>query len=423
MARVSEKLTTIEIKKKLLHKSGMYGDGKGLWLRVSKPMVASWCFRYMFDKKAHEMGLGRYSSDDGLKKDGITLKRAREKAAACRLLLVEGQDPLAEREAVRAAQATSMAKKITFEECAQKYIEDHRAGWKNEKHAAQWSSTLVSYAYPIIGHLRVHEVDTGLVLDVLQQESENFGKEKNLWNARPETASRLRGRIEAVLDWATARDYRQGENPARWKGKLENLLPHRSKVAGVKHHPALPYAEIGGFMAMIRENNSPAARAFEFCVLTATRTSETLGATFDEIDIENKIWTIAAERMKAGKEHRVPLSPRAIEIIKEQKQANSDNFIFRSRNGGQLSNMAMLMLLRRVKRDDLTVHGFRSTFRDWAGETTAHPREVIEHALAHQLKDKSEAAYQRGDLFAKRRVLMDDWAAACSMPAEKVKAA
>lgn len=376
----------------------MYADGKGLWLRVSAPKAASWCFRYMLDRQAHEMGLGSYG-----KADGISLKRAREKAAEQRRIKAEGQSPLAIKREAKAKKHLEEARTKTFKQCAESYIEAKRPEWKNEKHAWQWENTLERFAYPVFKDLPVASIDTALVMDVL----------KPIWNTKTETATRLRGRIESILDWAATNGYRKGENPARWRGHLQNLLARPSKVARVEHHPALSYAEIGGFMALLRERKDTTSHALEFCILTATRTGEVIGAKWNEINLKDKTWTIPAERMKAGKEHRLPLSARAVEILESQPKGNSDAFVFRGRDGGALSNMAMLMLLRRLEKTDIVVHGFRSTFRDWAGETTAHPREVIEHALSHQLKDATEAAYQRGDLFIKRRVLMDDWAQYC----------
>jgi integrase len=295
---------------------------------------------------------------------------------------------------------------MTFKDCAERYIEAHRPGWKNPKHAKQWPSTLEDYVYPVFGPIPVQAVDVGLVMKALEP----------IWKTKPETASRVRGRIESILDWATARGYRQGENPARWRGHLDKLLPARGKVQKVKHHAALPYGEMGDFVAELRGQEGVAARALEFLILTATRTGEVIGARWDEFDLAKKVWTVPGERMKAGKEHRVPLSERALAIIEEMKGqgVNDHPFLFPGgRPGKPLSNMAMLKLLQRMDRGDLTAHGFRSTFRDWAAEMTHFPTEVAEMALAHTVSDKVEAAYRRGDLFQKRRELMEAWARYC----------
>ena len=380
----------------------MYADGGGLYLQVSNN-GASWIYRYMINGRAREMGLGPRAL--------IGLAEARAKALDARRKRHEGIDPIEARRDQRSKARLDAAKAITFSECAEAYIKAHRAGWRNDKHAAQWEATLATYAEPVIGPLPVQSIDTGLVMNVIEP----------LWTTRSETASRLRGRIEAVLDWAAARSYRSGENPARWRGHLDKLLPARSKVRKVEHHAALPYAELPGFLVALREQEGVAARALEFTILTAARTGESIGATWGEINWTEKLWTIPGTRMKGRREHRVPLCHRAFTILKEMKPANIPNaaelFIF---SGGKasrpLSNMAFLMLLRRIGRDDLTVHGFRSSFRDWVAERTNFPSEVAEMALAHVVGNKVEAAYRRGDLFDKRRKLMEAWAAHCTEP-------
>jgi integrase len=301
---------------------------------------------------------------------------------------------------------------ITFRQAAEAYIEGKRSSWKSEKHAEQWTATLERFAYPVIGERSVADIDIGAVLEVLEAPvSDDEGEAAGpFWNARAETASRVRGRIERILNWARVRGYRQGENPARWKGNLDEALP--SKKPRVKHHAALPYDEIAAFVADLHTRDGVSARALEFCILTAARTGEVLGARWSEIDLVAKLWTIPGERMKAGAEHRVPLTDRCIEILGPAKAASE--LVFPGPRG-QLSNMALLSVLARMNRDDVTVHGFRSTFRDWASEATDHPREVAEMALAHTIANKVEAAYRRGDLFEKRRRLMDDWAAACGV--------
>ncbi|MFN0317149.1 MAG: tyrosine-type recombinase/integrase, partial [Burkholderiales bacterium] len=292
-----------------------------------------------------------------------------------------------------------VAKAITFAQCAAAYIESHKAGWRNAKHAEQWTNTLETYAGPVIGPLPVQDVDTGLVLKILEP----------IWASKPETASRLRGRIENVLDWAKARGYRSGENPARWKGHLNQLLPALSKKHRVTHHKAMPFPEVGGFVAKLRELPSTSARCLEFTILTAARTSEAIYARPEEFDLGAGTWTIPASRMKAQTEHRVPLSLRAVEIVAEMLNSAQDYVFPGARKGKALSNMTMLNLLERMEVK-ATVHGFRSSFRDWAAERTAFPHEVCEMALAHTISNAAEAAYRRGDLFEKRAKLMTTWA-------------
>ncbi|WP_321942755.1 tyrosine-type recombinase/integrase [Paraburkholderia tropica] len=395
MPRATNKLSQLAVAKTT--KPGLYADGGNLYLQITTAGVKSWLFRYMRDGKPRGMGLGPVHT--------IGLAEARVLALDCRRLLLAGTDPLDARNAERAAQRVAESNDVTFQHCAEKYIEAHRAGWKNAKHADQWTNTLTTYAYPVFNPRPVSVIDTALVMRVLEP----------IWTTKTETASRLRGRIESVLDWATVRGYRSGENPARLKGHLDTLLPKRSRVQKVEHHPALPYTELPAFMNKLRAGEGIAARALELLILTATRTNEVIGATWQEFDLSEGVWAIPAERMKMGKEHRVPLSIRALALVKAQHEVTRGDYVFPgARDKKPLSNMAMLQLLERMKRDDITVHGFRSTFRDWAGETTHYPREVCEAALAHGIKDKAEAAYARGDLFAKRAVLMQDWANFCA---------
>ncbi|RQV02627.1 DUF4102 domain-containing protein [Burkholderia cenocepacia] len=376
-----------------LKEPGLYADGGGLYLQITKTGVKSWLFRYMREGKARGMGLGPLRT--------VGLADARAKALDCRRQLLDGNDPLDKKKEQRVQQQIAAAKAITFEACATKFIEAHRASWKNAKHADQWTNTLTTYAYPVFESLPVSAIDTTHVMKVLEP----------IWTTKSETAGRLRGRIESVLDWATVRGYRSGENPARLKGHLDTLLPRLSRVRKVKHHPALPYAELPAFMEALRLEEGIAARALEFLILTATRTNEVIGATWDELSIAERAWIIPADRMKMRKEHRIPLSDQAVAIIKAMEGVKQNDYVFPgARYNKPLSNMAMLQLLERMKRSDITVHGFRSTFRDWAGETTHFPREVCEAALAHGLKDKAEAAYARGDLFVKRGALMQEWA-------------
>ena len=385
---------------------GWYDDGGGLRLQVTKSGAKSWVYRFMLAGKSREMGLGSLAD--------VTLAEARATAAEARKLVKSGVDPIAQRdadrEAARATAALAAARAMTFKQCAGAYIEAHRAGWKNAKHATQWPNTLRDYAYPVFGELPVQDIDLPMVLKVLEP----------IWNEKTETASRVRGRIEAVLDWATVRGFRKGDNPARWRGQLSHLLAAPSKVQKVEHHAALPYVEVGTFMAVLRQREAIAARALEFTILTAARTGEVIGATWAEIDLNAATWTIPGARMKAGREHRVPLSNRAFEILSEMAKLRvsdaGDAPVFPSARGNPLSNMAMAMLLRRMERADLTAHGFRSTFRDWAAERTAYPNEVVEMALAHTVGNKVEAAYRRGDLFEKRGRLMTDWATFCNTP-------
>jgi integrase len=399
MARQVEKLTALKAARKL--QPAMHADGGGLYLQVTGEGGKSWSFRYSLHGKAREMGLGSYSA--------VSLADAREEAAKCRRLRQQGIDPIEARKAERARRALDAAKTITFKQAAAKYIASHRAGWKNPKHALLWENTLATYAEPVMGAVSVQAIDTGLVLRVLEP----------IWRTKPETASRVRGRIEAILDWAKVRGLRQGENPALWRGHLEHSLPAKLKVRRVRHHPALPYAELPDFMAELRKQEGAGARALEFTILTAARTCETVGATWDEADTAEKLWTVPPERMKATREHRVPLSPRALTILGEAKAARTSEseFVFPGgRRGRPLSNMAMAKVLQRMGRDDITVHGFRSTFRDWAAERTNYPGEVVEMALAHAVSDKVEAAYRRGDLFEKRHRLMAEWATYCNTP-------
>ncbi len=397
--RSTNRLTALKVSKAT--KPGMYADGGGLYLQVTSAGARSWIYRFSLAGRAREMGLGPLAL--------LGLQEARAKALEARRLRHEGIDPIEARRATRTRARLETAKALPFTECGEAYIKAHRAAWRNDKHAAQWRSTLATYADPTFGVLPVQAIDTALVLKVLEP----------IWATKPETAGRLRGRIEAVLDWATARGYRTGENPARWRGHLDKLLPARSKVRRVVHHAAMPYSELPSFSTELREQAGVAARALEFTILTGARTGETIGARWDEINLADKVWIVPAERMKAGKEHRVPLCARALAIIHELSVSrdSGEQFVFPGgRRGKPLTNMGMATTLRRMGRDDLTVHGFRSSFRDWAAERTSFPSEVVEMALAHAVADKVEAAYRRGDLFDKRRKLMNAWAIFCAAP-------
>ena len=390
-------LTAVAVKNA---KPGRHADGGGLHLLVKDSGARSWVFRFMLNGKTRDIGLGPAAGADA-----ITLSAARDSASALRLKVKAGIDPLDEREqeaakARAAAQAAEVAG-ITFKQVAEAYMSANEGGWRNDKHRQQWKNTLATYVYPTIGDLPVAEIATAHVLQILEP----------IWKDKAETASRVRGRMETVLDAAKARGYREGENPARWRGHIAQILPARARLTR-GHHKALPYDAVPEFVGKLRAREAVAAMTLEFVILTAARTGEVIGASWNEVDMDKAIWTIPAERMKAGKEHRVPLSSRAVEILRETKELRKDWF-FPAARGGKLSGMAMTMLLRRMDVD-VTVHGFRSAFRDWASECTSYAHEVAEMALAHTIENKVERAYRRGDLFDKRRRLMDDWATYCA---------
>ena len=391
MARQIGRLTALAVSR--AKAAGMYADGGGLYLQVTAAGVRTWIYRFTLQGRTRDMGLGSLSA--------VTLSEARTRALEARRLKSAGIDPIGARDGQRATERAETAKQITFKDAAEAFIKAHQAGWRNAKHCDQWRNTLATYVYPLMGALPVQQIDAGLVVRVLEP----------IWTTKAETAGRVRQRIEAVLDSATARGHRSGENPARWRGHLENLLPALSKVKRVQHHPALPYTEIGAFMAELRQQAGLAARAMELLILTATRTTEAIAARWSEIDLEQKIWTIPAERIKAGREHRIPLSPAAVALLRQLAETKVNEFVFPGRPGKPLSHGALLALLKRMNGSDLTVHGFRSTFRDWAAEQTNFPRDVAEMALSHAIGDKVEAAYRRGDLLEKRRRMMEAWAA------------
>jgi integrase len=370
-------------------------------------LVTSWTFRYSSNGRERYAGLGPLHA--------VSLKDAREKAANFRRLRHAEVpiDPLEERHARRLAGKLAAAKTMTFEACAQAFVTAMGVKWRSDKHRHQWWSSLEADVFPTLGSLPVQSIDVGLVMLVLQR----------IWLVKPETASRVRGRIESVLDWARARGYRSGENPARWKGHLDNLLPLRSKVAPVKHHAALAYDELPSFMAALRHQDGVAAMAVEFLILTVSRTGEVIGARWSEINLAKREWIIPGARMKAGKEHRVPLSDRAMEIVQTLSAVNEGAFVFPGARGGRgLSATAMSALLMRMGRAEITVHGFRSTFSDWVSERTNFASQVREAALAHAVADKVEAAYRRGDLFDKRRQLAAAWERYCGAPPERMAA-
>jgi integrase len=394
------------LKAKAAKRTGMYADGGGLYLQVKAKdngvINKSWVFRYAISEahengrqKERQMGLGSFHT--------ISLAEARQKALNCRKLRDQGIDPIEARRTERANAALETARMMTFDQCRDAFIAAKQAGWRNVKHADQWRNTLKTYVTPVFGKVSIGAVDTALVTKVLQP----------LWTTKPETARRVRGRIEAILDWAKARGYREGENPARFRGHLKHLLADIPEVRRVKHHAALPYVEIAAFMAELRERPGIAARALEFTILTAARTGEVIGARWDEINLKSKVWTVPAGRMKGEREHRVALTDGAVAVLEAMRQLRQNEFVFPGDRRAMMSNMAMEMLLRRMGRA-ITVHGFRSTFRDWAAERTNFPSEVAEAALAHVVGDKVEAAYRRGDLFDKRRRLMEAWAEYCA---------
>lgn len=394
MASVRNRLTVAAVNG--MKKPGLHADGDGLYLRVSASGTKGWIFRFKLNGRQRDAGLGRYPS--------VSLAQARKGADAFRLHVACGRDPIEVREAERAAERAASIEPWTFERCARAYIASYDAGWRNDKHRAQWPSSLARYVYPKIGSRAVDSIATSDVMRVLQP----------IWNSKPETASRIRGRIERVLNWAKAQGYRGGEKPAQWRGHFDQLLPAKSKVRQVVHHAAMPYADVPSFMKRLRNESSISACALEFLILTASRTGETLGAMWDEIDWDRSVWQIPGQRMKAGKDHIVPLNDRAVEILKTLHEVRSNDYVFLGLKPGRaLSQMSLLMLLRRMKCGQFTAHGFRSSFRDWTAECHSASAEVAEMALAHTVSNAVEAAYRRGNLLEKRRSLMRDWGSYC----------
>jgi integrase len=394
MGQEIQRLTALAVTR--ASKPGLYADGAGLYLRVSRNGSKSWALRFTLRGKPREMGLTK-----------VTLADARKKAADARLLLSDGRDPLDLRQEEDARrikeEKLAAARGMTFDKCAEAYIVAHEPSWRNEKHKQQWRNTIATYVSPIFGKTPVQDIDLDLVMKVIEP----------IWNKKTETARRIRGRIEVILDWAKVRGYRSGENPARWRGQMDQLLPAQSKLNAVKHHAALPYSELTDFMTALRAIPGNSAAALEFLILTAARTSEVIYAKWSEIDFKKKLWIVPAARMKSRREHRVPLSSAAIAVLKRMEQEKGE-YVFPGRSpDAPLSNMALLMTLGRMNHADVTAHGFRSTFRDWAAECTNFPSETVEMALAHVIEGKTEAAYRRGDLLEKRRHLMDEWALFC----------
>jgi integrase len=395
MPRTLNRLSTLKVGK--TRKPGMYADGGGLYLRVAEGGSKQWIFRYVTNGRMRDMGIGPCHT--------LTLAEARERATEARKLRLSHIDPIGHKRAQQGAAVAANAKAMTFRQCAVEFIRDNEKSWTNRRHREQWEMSLNEYVYPLLGELPVGLIDTPLVLKVI----------KPLWGRIPETASRVRGRIESVLAWATVHHYRAGPNPAQWKNHLEQALPARSRVAKVEHYAALPYFQAPTFMGKLREDTSVTARCLEFIMLTAARLTEAKEACWLEIDFETRTWAVPASRMKSGKEHKVPLSDPALALLKEMLAIRQSDYLFPGYKPGRpLGHNGLWMLARRAAGADITVHGLRSTFRDWTAERTNFPREVAEMALAHAIPDAVEAAYRRGDLFDKRRKLMDAWAAYCA---------
>jgi integrase len=395
MAKQVNLLTALDVERK--RDPGLYFDGEGLYLQVTGAGARSWIYRYTLKGKARWQGLGSAQQ--------VSLKDARIARDGAQSMVRKGIDPVGEKRAAREAQKTDKPKVLTFREAVAKYLDKHDDTWSSPKHRQQWQNTLQTYAFPEIGDTPVNQITATHVVAILEP----------IWKLKSETARRVRGRIEIVLDYVADPDDHAFRNPAALTERLKKALP-KLKKRKPEHHAALPYPEIGHFMFELRERDAIAARALEFVILTAARTTEVLQAAWTEVDFEAAVWTIPADRMKAGKEHRVPLSPAAMAVLSGMARIRQNDLIFPGTKPGQpLSNMTMLKVLERLGYPDLTVHGFRSTFRDWAAERTNYPNEVVEMALAHAIGNKVEKAYRRGDLFEKRRRLMDDWAAFCSM--------
>lgn len=395
MARKAKELSALEVGRMKTPGNHAVGGVAGLYLYINEASARSWVLRTMVGDKRRHMGLGGFPD--------VPMAQAKEKARKARDDISQGVDPIAQRKAATSLLRSKQATEKTFEQAAEGFLQAHGDTWRNPKHRAQWASTLETYAFPFMGKLLLRDVGQEHVLAALEP----------IWKTKNETASRVRGRIENVLDWATARKYRSGENPARWKGHLDMLLPASGKVKKVEHHRALAIDDMSTFMADLRKREGTAARALEFTILTASRSGEVRGASWTEIDLDAGVWTVPAERMKAGKEHRVPLTESVIRILQAQPRYEGSELVFSAPRGGQLSDMSMTAVMRRMEVDAVP-HGFRSTFRDWARERTNYPRDLAEQALAHALDNKVEAAYRRGDALEKRREMMEAWTSFCS---------
>ena len=394
MAKKAKDLSALEVSRLTAQGHHAVGGVAGLYLYVLETGARSWVLRTTVGSKRRHMGLGGYPD--------VPLALAKEKARAAKEKVSQGIDPIAQRVSLASSLKAQQARQKTFSEAARAYIQAHEDAWKNPKHRAQWGSTLETYAYPHIGSLQVKDIDQEHVMKVLEP----------IWKTKTETANRLRGRIESVLDWAATRKYRSGENPARWKGHLENLLPAPGQIQKVSGHKALPYKPMAQFMADLRTREGVSARALEFAILCASRSGEVRGATWSEISLDKAIWIVPAERMKAGKEHRVPLSTHALRLLEALPRSDDSDLVFPAPRGKPLSDMSLTAVMRRMEVDAVP-HGFRSTFRDWVGDCTDYPRDVAEFALAHVLSNKVEAAYRRGDALERRRQMMEDWAKFC----------
>ncbi len=391
MPKIAKELGALAVSRLKVPGWHAVGGVTGLGLQVTPTGARSWSLRIVIAGKRRELGLGGFPT--------VQIAAARDKARQARELVSQGVDPILMKKTASSALQAAQARAVTFRTVAERYIEAHDAGWRNPKHAAQWTSTLTQYAYPHLGAMLVASIDTAAVLKVLQP----------IWSTKTETASRVRGRIESVLDYATAQGLREGPNPARWKGHLALTQPKRSKVQKVEHHAALPVGDMPGFMKRLRGAHGMGARALEFAVLTAARSGEVRGMQWAEVDLAAKVWTVPAARMKAAREHRVPLSDAAVAILASLPRQVGGDLVFPGTKGQPLSDMSLTAVLRRMKVDAVP-HGMRSSFRDWTAEHTSFPNEVAEMALAHVVGDKVEAAYRRGDLFEKRREMMDAWA-------------
>lgn len=402
MPRVARELSPIEVRR--LTEPGFHavGGATGLYLQVTDSGARSWVMRIKIGDKRRDIGLGAFRD--------VPLAMAREKARATRQEIERGVDPIAEKRAAKAALRAAAAKSVTFDEAARRVITMKTAEFKNAKHAAQWPATLTTYASPTLGKLPVDKIELGHITEVLNP----------IWQTKTETATRLRQRIEAVLDYATAHGWRSGPNPARWKGNLDAVLPKPGKLKNVRHQPALPIDETPSFFAELRQREGMAAKALAFTILTAVRSGEARGATWPEIDLDAKVWTVPGSRMKAGKEHRVPLSDEALALLRALPRLAGTDLVFWAPRGGMLSDMALTAVMRRMKVDAVP-HGMRSTFRDWCSERTSYAHAVAEMALAHSIGDKVEAAYRRGELLRKRTRLMADWARFVSTPRPQAK--
>ncbi len=395
MAKAIHKLKAASVQKAM--PNGMHADGGGLFLQVTGQGAKSWLFRYSFDGRRREMGLGSLLAVD--------LPAARARAADARRLILDGLDPIDTRRAARRQAAIARRRATTFGSAADAYFAAHGATWKTEKQREFWRRVMDTYAIPVLGARPVHEINTQAILEVLEP----------IWSTKTDTAVRVRDRVAHVLDWACARGLREGENPARWKGHLDKLLASPTKLRRRSHFAAMPYPALPAFMSELGRRRTRSRVALRFLILTGVRSGEARGARWPEIDLDRAIWTIPAERMKSARPHRIPLSSAALEILRAQEDGTNDGLVFPSPDtGAELSAYAFGALLRSMKRSNVTVHGFRSTFRDWIAEETTHANEVAEMALAHAVSSSVEAAYRRGDMFQRRRALMDDWAEYCT---------